>query len=600
MTTQKNLLEQADARLEAGDKVAAAEIFTQAAKSFESERMYKEAAQTYEKAGTIYRGLHRGDESLSAFDQATLMLVRQVSSPEVHREIVRVNIQAAKVAEDAMEYKKAADFYFRAADFAEMEPEKQGFTIAAADALENLADTYEEAKAFDKAITLLRKVGGLYHASGDEELGSRINDRAIKMSLRWSEEAKKKHDFLSAGNALAEVAQIMHSEGDSPEAIRMMMEAGNLYERSDLFEKAGNIYDAAQEAYKLQRLTSARKQAIMKAAEAYMKMDGKQEIVAPLLVKAGNMLSEIGSDMKAKWALKRANELFGQLAERAAAERDSQSEMSYLRYQAMCLKTWGKAEQAEEIYKTVISYFLGQAKADVESENKEFQAQSLEEAADVLEEAGQSTEAKGHLERALEIYVQLADECSTQGEADEGSKYYSKAADCAFKLGDEERTASFHLIASDKAVAAAKFYEDLGVPELAAVWVRTAGTEALKTNEIEMIEKAIELLNKSAASFKGINEPRDAFEDLLVVFETLYDRFPRRTDDISRVIKKMDDLAMTTRDDAMTSIMSILHAVESGSHIGALLILQENEEDLLSKRDRLHELVETAKFRSRS
>jgi tetratricopeptide (TPR) repeat protein len=600
LTSQKNLLEQADARLEAGDKVAAAEIFTQAAKSFESERMYREAAQTYEKAGTIYRELHRGDESLSAFDQATLMLVRQVSSPEVHREIVRVNIKAAKVAEDAMEYKKAADFYFRAADFAEMEPEKQGFTIAAADALENLADTYEEAKAFDKAITLLRKVGGLYHASGDEELGSRINDRAIKMSLRWSEEAKKKRDFLSAGNALAEVAQVMHSEGDSPEAIRMMMEAGNLYERSNLFEKAGNIYDAAQEAYKLQRLTSARKQAIMKAAEAYMKMDGKPEIVAPLLVKAGNMLSEIGSDMKARWALKRANELFGQLAERAAAEKDSQSEMSYLRYQAMCLKKWGKAEQAEEIYKTVITYFLGQAKADEESENKEFQAQSLEEAADVLEEAGRSTEAKGHLERALEIYVQLADECSTQGEADEGSKYYSKAADCAFMLGDEERTASFHLIASDKAVAAAKFYEELGVPELAAVWVRTAGTEALKTNEIEMIEKAIELLNKSAASFKGINEPRDAFEDFLVVFETLYDRFPRRTDDISRVIKKMDDLAMTTRDDALTSIMSILHAVESGSHIGALLILQENEEDLLSKRDRLHELVETAKFRSRS
>jgi tetratricopeptide (TPR) repeat protein len=312
------------------------------------------------------------------------------------------------------------------------------------------------------------------------------------------------------------------------------------------------------------------------------------------------MLSEIGSDMKARWALKRANELFGQLAERAAAERDSQSEMSYLRYQAMCLKKWGKAEQAEEIYDTVISYFLSQAKADEESENKEFQAQSLEEAADVLEEAERSTEAKRHLERALEIYVQLADECSTQGEADEGSKYYSKAADCAFKLGDEERTASFHLIASDKAVAAAKYYEEMGVPELTAVWVRTAGTEALKTNEIEMIEKAIELLNKSAASFKGINEPKDAFEDLLVVFETLYDRFPRRTEDISRVIKKMDDLAMTTRDDVLTSIMSILHAVESGSHIGALLILQENEEDLLSKRKRLHELVDTAKFRSRS
>ncbi len=600
MTSQKDLLEQANTRLEAGDKVAAAESFIQAAKSFKSEGMHKEAAQTYERAGTIYRDLHMGNESISAFDEATLMLVRQVSSSEVHREIVRLNIQAAKVAEDALKYKQAANFYFRAADFAEMKPEKQGFTIAAADALENLADTYEEEKAFDKAVALLRKVGRLYHASGDEDLGSRINDRAIKMSIGWSEEAKRKHDFLSAGNALAEAAQVMHTEGDSPEAIRMMMEAGKLYERSNLFEKAGNIYDAAQEAYKLQRLTSARKQATMKAAEAYMKMDGKPELVAPLLVKAGNMLIEIGSVMKARWALKRANELFGQLAERAAAEKDSQSEMSYLRYQAMCLKNWGKVEQAKEIYETVISYFLSQAKADEESGNKEFQAQSFEEAADVLEETGRSTEAKGHLERALEIYVQLADECSTQGEADEGSKYYSRAADCASKLGDEERTASFHLIASEKAVAAAKYYEEMGVPELEAVWVRTAGTEALKTNEIEMIEKAIELLNKSAASFKGINEPRDAFEDYLVVFETLYDRFPRRTDDISRVIKKMDDIAMTTGDSVLTSIMSILHAVESGSHIGALLILQENEEDLLSKRDRLHALVETAKFRSRS
>ncbi|MGY5861692.1 MAG: hypothetical protein RTU09_04915 [Candidatus Thorarchaeota archaeon] len=600
MTSQKNLLEQANVKLQAGDKAAAAEILTQAAKSFESEGMYTDAAQVYEKAGTLYSDLHRGDESISAFEQATLMLVRQVSSPEVHREIVRVSIQAAKVAEDAIEHKKAADFYFRAADFAEMETEKQGLTIAAADALENLADTYEDAKSFDKAVALLKKVGRLYHASGDADLGSRISDRAIKMSLRWSEEARRKNDFLSAGNALAEAAQVMHSEGDTPEAIRMMMEAGKQYERSNLFEKAGNIYDAAQEAYKLQRLTSARKQATMKAAEAYMKMDGKPEVVAPLLVKAGNMLSEIGSDMKARWALKRAAELFGQLAERAAAERDSQSEMSYLRYRALCLKKWGKAEQAEEIYKTVINYFLGQAKADEESGNKEFQARSFEEAADVLEEAGRSTEAKGHLERALEIYVQLADECSTQGEADEGSKYYSKAADCAFKLGDEERTASFHLIASDKAVTAAKYYEEMSVPELAAVWVRTAGTEALKTNEIEMIEKAIDLLNKSAASFKGINEPKDAFEDLLVVFETLYDHFPKRTEDISRVIKKMDDLAMTTRDDVLTSIMFILHAVESGSHIGALLILQENEEDLLSKRDRLHGLVETAKFRSRS
>ena len=600
MTSQKDLLEQANVRLEAGDKVAAAELLTQAAKSFESEGMYREAAQAYEKTGTLYRELHRGDESISALSQATLMLVRQVSSPEVHREIVRVNIQAAKVAEDAMEYKQAANFYFRAADFAEMEPEKQGFTIAAADALETLADIYEEAEAFDKAVVLLRKVGRLYHASGDEELGSRINDRAIKMALRWSEEAKRKDDFLSAGNALAEAVQVMRTESDSPEAIRIMMEAGKLYERSNLFEKAGNIYDAAQEAYKLQRLTSARKQAIMKAAEAYMKMDGKPEIVAPLLIKAGTILSEIGSDMKARWALKRANELFGQLAERAAAEGDGQSEKSYLRHQAMCLKSWGKTEQADEIYETVINYFLSQAKADEGSGNKEFQAQSLEGGAEVLEEAGRSAEAKGHLERALEMYVQLADECSTQGKADEGSKYYSKAADCAFKLGDEGRTASFHLIASNKAMAAAKFYEEMSVPELAAVWVRTAGTEALKTNEIEMIEKAMELLKKSAASFKSINEPKDAFEDLLIVFETLYDRFPRRTEDISRVIKKMDDLAMTTRDDVLTSIMSILHAVESGSHIGALLTLQENEEDLLSKRDRLRELIETARFRSRS
>ena len=94
-----------------------------------------------------------------------------------------------------------------------------------------------------------------------------------------------------------------------------MMEAGELYEAAELYEKAGNIYDAAQEAYKIQRLTSARNQAMSKAAEAYLKMEGAPEAVAPLLVKGGNMFLEIGRPMKAKWAFKRGNELFGELAE---------------------------------------------------------------------------------------------------------------------------------------------------------------------------------------------------------------------------------------------------------------------------------------------
>ena len=595
MTSDDDILEKARKALEEGNKEVGAKLLIAAASRLATKTEYEQAAKVYEEGALIYRDLYDADEAFKAFDNATLMLIRLPQESEIYQEIVRLNMTAAKIAEEASEFKKAADFYFRAQDFVEIDEKKNELSVKAADALENLADAKEEEDNFSETVGLLRKASRLYYTAGDDELGERINDRAARLARKWAGIAKEEEDYLSAGNALAEAAQIMDT-GETTEAARIMIEAGELYEAAELFERAGNIYDAAQESYKLQRLTSARNQAMSKAAEAYLKTQGSPEAVAPLLVKGGNMFLEIGRPMKAKWAFKRGNELFGELAEKAKTHQDTESEMKYYRFQAMCLEKWGAGDESKQLYKQVIDHYLQEAAKEQEGGNKELQAVSLEEAAAVLDESGNEIEAKAHQERALELYVELADEASTSGDPEGGSKLYSKAAECALNLGDNERYESFRWMASEKAENAAKYYQELGVPELSTIWVRTAGMEALLTNSSEMVEKAIDLLTKSGEGFKEANELNEAFEDFFTVFETRFLHYPEKRRPVKAAIRMMDEIAVVTQDEIMLAIMSLVRALNTGNHIGALLILQEKYEALLGKEKRIRALIDHSKI----
>jgi tetratricopeptide (TPR) repeat protein len=595
VTSNDELLNEAKKEIAEGNKEEGVKKLVKIAEELEKKKEYGTAARVYEEAAVTYRDIYHAEECFKAFDRATLMMVRMPQSPEVFKEIVRVNTRAAEIAEAATEYKKAADFYFRAKDFAMTDEEKKTLDIRTADALENFADSMEEKENYSETISLLRKVSRLYYTGGDNELGERIDDRAVKIAQRWAKIARNKGDFVSAGNALAEAAQIMQTKGESPEATRTMMEAGEFYEAAHLYEKAGNIYDAAQEEYKLQRLTSARNQALSKAAEAYLKMEGKPESVAPLLVKGGNMFSELGRVMKAKWAFKRASEMFEELAARASRDGDIESEKKYLRYQAMCLKNWGYNDQAKQIYTQVTEFYLNQSKDQSENDDKELQAVALEEAAEVLLESGEKEESTKCIEQAIDLYTKLADEKAETEDHEGASRLYSKAADCVARLGDKERAEAFHCKASEKAEKAAEYYKELGVPELSTIWIRTAGTEALLTNSSKMIERAIELLEKSADGFKTANELKESFEDLFGVFEARFMYYPDKRRPIKAVISSMNEIAKTLQDDVLNVLVSLVTALNEGNHIGALLILQANEEDLLSKEDRIRKMIAQSK-----
>ncbi|MCK5264770.1 MAG: hypothetical protein KAR03_04115 [Candidatus Thorarchaeota archaeon] len=595
MTSVEILLDKARKAIEEGNKEEGVKKLVQIAEKVGINGDYEEAAIIYEEAALVFQDLHDLEESFKTFDKATLMLVRLPQDIETYIDLVRLNTAAAKIAEDASEYNRAANFYFRAKDFALTTEDQQNLTLKAADALENIADEKEEKEQYGDTIALLRKVGRLYYTAGDNELGQRINDRAVRIARKWADISKKKGDFLSAGNALAEAAQLMQTIGESPEATRTMMEAGEFYEAANLFEKAGNIYDAAQEAYKLQRLTSARTKAISKTAEAYLKSQGSPEAVAPLLIKAGHMFKEINRPMKAKWAFLHANELFGELAGIAKKANDIETQMKYLRFQAMCLLNWGQNEVASEIYVKVITHYLTEAKKEEEQNNKEFQAVSLEEAAEVLRESGRVAEAKDHLEQALVLYVQLAEESNVSEDFEGSSKLYSKAAECAIKLENKERHTEFHGLASVKAERAAQYYQELGVPELSTVWIRTAGLEALTTGSKEMIKKSIDFLTKSSEGFREANEYREAFEDLYLVFETSFLHYANKRRPIKAIIKKLDELATIAQDEIMIAIVALVRALNSGNHISALLILQENEEDMLNKAEKIRKLIKHSK-----
>ncbi len=590
VVTDKEKLQKAMQAIKDDKKELALRLLTQVAESFSAKNMHDKAARIFEKAGLLARDIDLTDEALGLVEKATVEHMRKASDV-IHTEIVRLNLLAAEIAMTAKNYGAAAEYCFRAVDFAS-DDEKDKITLKAVEALESLADRREEEGKLKDTIGLVKKVSRLYYSLGDEELGARVNDRALRTAFRWAEIAKQEGNHLEVGNALGEAAQILQSGDEFVEAARQMIDAGEQYEAVHLYEKAGNIYDAAQEVFLLERLTSARNQAMFKAAEAYVKMDGKPEVVAPLMVKAGDMFSELNSEMKARWAYKRANELFEELANKAAEDQDVESEKMYLRYQAMCLKKWGNEEEAEEIYNDVIGFFLNEAKSEEQNENKELEAASLEAAADTLVEAERNDEARIHRERAIELYVELADMNAASGTPDESSRFYSKAAESAGKLGDLKRKESFHWIASEKAEEASKLYEDLDVQELATVWTRTAGLEALNVDQDEMRDKGTDLLEKSAQGFKSAGEQEEAFEDLFTVYETIF-KFGK--DDsrarLDAVVKEMDDIAKRSKDEKLLATIGVIHAVQKDKYIAALLALQEKEEELLDRRDTLRAII---------
>ncbi len=590
VVTDKEKLQKAMQAIKEDKKELALKLLSQVAENFSAKRAYENAARIFEKAGLLARDMYLLDDCLAYLEKAALEYMRK-GTEDSHHEIVRLNILAAETSGSALEYGTSAEFYFRAVDFAS-EDEKDKITLLAADALESLADKREEEGKLKDTLGIVKKISRIYYSLGDDELGSRVNERAVRLALRWAEDSKERGDHLQVGNALAEAAQLYQAKDEFVEAARLMIDAGEHYEAVNLYEKAGNIYDAAQEIYKFERLTSARNQAMFKAAEAYVKMEGKPEVVAPLLVKAGDMLTELQSTMKARWAYKRANELFEELAKSAAEIQEIESEKTYLRYQAMCLKKWGSEEEAEEIYDDVINYFLNQAKQEEENENKELQAISLESVAEVMVESDRLDDAKAQREKAVELYVELADMNAASGSPDESSRFYSKAAECARKLGDEEREESFHWIASEKAEEAAKFYHDLEVHELATVWTRTAGLEALHINKPDIWEKATELLERSARGFRSVGEEKEAFEDLFTVYETVFSN--KRIGNKRRlngIVKEMDEIARAKRDERMLAAMAVIQAIQKDKYIAALLALQEREDDVLDIRDRLRSLI---------
>jgi tetratricopeptide (TPR) repeat protein len=576
-----------------GKAIHAAELLEKAANQLVSSMKPQWAKNLYIEASNLYSEEGEKQACFNLLEKATLAFIRQDSDPEIHEAIVALNENGGMIAEKLEEYQKAADFYFRSKDFAADAKVKDRLTIRAADALENLADIHEDKNEFDEAVELLKKVGRLYYTVDDEELGHRIHERAIRLASRWADISKDKGDYLAAGNALAEAAQIMQSEDEAAEAIPLMMKAGRKYEKAELFEKAGNIYDAAQEAYGFERLSSGQKKAATKAAEAYTKMSGAPNVVAPLLVRAGELFRKAGRIMKARWAYKRAGNLFGELADAAALEEDDETENKYRRYRAMCLREWGQEEKANEIYAEVIDFYLKRAQIEKERGRKERQATSFEEAAKVMREASQEEKAKETLAQALGIYVELAETASEAGQPGEASEYFSKAAECSNRLESEKDASSFHVKASQKAKEAANMYEELDVSELSAIWNRTAGREALRSGNSETIEQGIQLLQESSSTFNRIGEKADAFEDLFSVFEGLFLHFPEREEDIENTVQALEEIARAENKDEITALIPVLKALKEKNFTTALMAFQENEDDLMDKSERIRRLLDS-------
>ena len=132
----------------------------------------------------------------------------------------------------------------------------------------------------------------------------------------------------------------------------------------------------------------------------------------------------------------------------------------------------------------------------------------------------------------------------------------------------------------------------MDLAELETIWIRTAGTEALNTMDPKMIEKAIDLLQKSAIGFKAAHEEREAFDDLFTVTEIIIKHDPSAVDKLAEIIKEMELIISFTQEDSMLAAMPIIKALGNGNHLSALMLLQESEEDLPKKRERLKTLID--------
>jgi len=82
---------------------------------------------------------------------------------------------------------------------------------------------------------------------------------------------------------------------------------------------------------------------------------------------------------------------------------------------------------------------------------------------------------------------------------------------------------------------------------------------------------------------------------LYLVFETSFLHYANKRRPIKAIIKQMDELAIMAQDQIMIAIVALVRALNSGNHISALLILQENEEDMLDKAEKIRKLINHSK-----
>ncbi len=139
------------------------------------------------------------------------------------------------------------------------------------------------------------------------------------------------------------------------------------------------------------------------------------------------------------------------------------------------------------------------------------------------------------------------------------------------------------------------------IHELATVWTRTAGLEALQINNQDTLERATRLLEKSAREFLSIGEEKEAFNDLFMVYSTIYSwKQPESSDHLDEIMSQLEEIARITKDEEVQATMAVVRELQRGKYIAALLALQEREDDLLSRRDKLRELIKLGDSKERA
>jgi hypothetical protein len=132
----------------------------------------------------------------------------------------------------------------------------------------------------------------------------------------------------------------------------------------------------------------------------------------------------------------------------------------------------------------------------------------------------------------------------------------------------------------------------MGLKELSTIWKRTSAEEALKTHNTDMVDRAIDLLKESAKEFRETGELKEAFEDLYTIFSTVYIRKPKERPNLDAIVEQMNDIAIDERDLYYSSMVNVIRAVNKSDKIGALLAFQEQEDELIGKRESLRSLIE--------